>query len=258
MKHCLTLLLLLLAITATAQTKAPKLVLETSEHNLGRIKEGSKVSHTFTLKNEGTADLLIESVSTSCGCTTSAFDQVIPAGKAGKVTLIVTPGEVGTYTRYATVYTNDPQRAEFQLALKYESFIPKGYRVGSYLFDPKTEIEATLAPGKIYEGKVGIYFSSDRVVEIKKTEADNPAFTVALDTITPGREFKLNVKSADQLPAGAHKLLVKLLTDDPNQDVLEIAFLVKVGNAPAEGAAVKPAAPAKANEKKAPVKTKRN
>ncbi len=67
MKNCLTILSLLLALTAgaLAQDKAPRLVVETAEHNFGKVKEGVKVSHTFTLKNEGTADLLIEGVAPS-------------------------------------------------------------------------------------------------------------------------------------------------------------------------------------------------
>ena len=65
MKHCLTILLLLLSFTVLAQDKAPKLVLETFEHDFGRVKEANKVSHTFQLKNEGTADVLIESVAPS-------------------------------------------------------------------------------------------------------------------------------------------------------------------------------------------------
>lgn len=67
MKNCLTILslLFLLTVIALAQDKAPKLVVETFEHNFGKVKEGVKVAHTFTLKNEGTANLLIEGVAPS-------------------------------------------------------------------------------------------------------------------------------------------------------------------------------------------------
>ncbi|MBS1813223.1 MAG: DUF1573 domain-containing protein [Acidobacteria bacterium] len=67
MKNCLTILSLLLTLTVTvlAQDKAPKLVIESLEHNFGKVKEGQKISHTFQLKNEGTADLLIEDVAPS-------------------------------------------------------------------------------------------------------------------------------------------------------------------------------------------------
>jgi len=173
----------------------------------------------------------------------------------GKITLTLTPSGKGVHTKYATVYSNDPKLGEFQLTVKFEPFIPKGYRVGSYLFDPTNEVEATIAPGQGYEGKVGIYFNSDRLVKIKKTVNDNPAFTANIETVTPGREFKLLVKSANPLPAGAHKLLVELVTDDPNQETLEVVFLVKAGNASAVVASPTSAAPAKAVNKKSPTKS---
>ena len=67
MKNCLTILSLLFLLTGItfAQDNAPKLVVETFAHNFGKVKEGVKVSHTFTLKNEGTANLLIEGVAPS-------------------------------------------------------------------------------------------------------------------------------------------------------------------------------------------------
>lgn len=67
MKKYLTLFSLLLLLTAPtlAQDKAPKLVIESLEHNFGKVKEGQKISHSFQLKNEGNADLLIEGVAPS-------------------------------------------------------------------------------------------------------------------------------------------------------------------------------------------------
>lgn len=65
MKHCLTILLLLLTITVVAQDKTPKLVVETFEYDFGKVKEAVKTSHTFQLKNEGTADVMIENVAPS-------------------------------------------------------------------------------------------------------------------------------------------------------------------------------------------------
>ncbi len=161
------------------------------------------------------------------------------------------------HTKYATVSSNDRMLGEFRLTVKFEPFVPKGYRVGSFLFDPTNEIAATLAPDQIYEGQVGIYFDSSRIVTIKKTVADNPAFTVNLATVEPGRRFNLSAKSADKLTAGTHKLLVKLLTDDPNQEVLEVTFSVQVGNAADAAVSTKPTAIAKAVGKKKLVRSKR-
>ena len=40
----------------------PKLVLESPTHDFGEIKSGAPLRYTFKVKNEGTADLLIQNV----------------------------------------------------------------------------------------------------------------------------------------------------------------------------------------------------
>lgn len=175
----------------------------------------------------------------------------------GKITLTITPAGAGVHTKYATVISNDRMLGEFRLTVKFEPFVPKGYRVGSFLFDPTNEIEATIAPGQAYEGQVSIYFNSDRVVEIKKTVADNLAFTTRLETVEPGRRFNLSVKSSDKLAVGTNKLLVKLLTDDPNQELLEVTFLVKVRSVTETKTPIKSDSPAKAVDQKQGNKSKR-
>jgi hypothetical protein len=238
MKKYLTIvpLLFLLAGITFAQDKVPKLVVKSFEHDFGKIKEGVKVSHTFELKNEGNADLVIEGVAPSWGCTASDFDKVIPPGQAGKITLSLLPSGTGIHTKYASVTTTDPKLGEFQLTVKFEVFVPRGYRVGSYLFNPSNEVSVELKLGQRYETQVGIYNDSGRLVEIKKTVTNNPNFTVNLDTVEPGKAFKLNIASTDKLPVGTNKMLIKLMTDDSHQSVLEVTVMVKVADEKASGA----------------------
>lgn len=106
--------------------------------------------------------------------------------------------------------------------------MPKGYRVGSYVFDPGNELGGELTLGQSYENQVGIYNDGERPVEIKKLVANNPSFTVNLETLEPGKAFNLKIKSTDKLAVGANKLFIKLLTDDPKQDTLEVSVIVNV------------------------------
>lgn len=61
---------LLLAMSAPAfaqdlkplQKGQPKLVVEDSTHNWGRLLKGEKYEHTFTVRNDGDATLFIEKV----------------------------------------------------------------------------------------------------------------------------------------------------------------------------------------------------
>ena len=150
----------------------------------------------------------------------------------GQITLSLLPAGTGAHEKYALVLTNDRAHRELRLTLKFEVFVPRGYRVGSYLFDPSNEIGGELQPGQPYANQVGIYNDSDRPVAIKKVVTNNPNFTVTLDTLQEGKAFNLKINSNDKLVAGANKLFIKLLTDDPKQDVLEVAVIVNVAGAP--------------------------
>ena len=61
--------------TTTSSTVAdsthgfPILTFEKQEHDFGTVHEGEVVEYSFKFKNTGTAPLLIESASASCGCT---------------------------------------------------------------------------------------------------------------------------------------------------------------------------------------------
>ena len=41
---------------------APVMALKSLEHDFGRVKEGTPLSYSFEFKNEGNADLVVESV----------------------------------------------------------------------------------------------------------------------------------------------------------------------------------------------------
>lgn len=58
-------------------------------HDFGRISEGEVVACVFKFENEGDADLLISSATTSCGCTVPEFDDSpVPPGEGGNVEVV--------------------------------------------------------------------------------------------------------------------------------------------------------------------------
>jgi len=97
---------------------APKIALEKSEHNFGKVKEGEVVSHTFKIKNEGAAELVIHNVSPACGCTASDFPRKLAPGEEGKITLEVkTAGMQGRTERTADIISNDTSQSSLKLSL---------------------------------------------------------------------------------------------------------------------------------------------
>ncbi|GHV03796.1 hypothetical protein FACS189416_0810 [Bacteroidia bacterium] len=77
--------------------------------DFGDVKEaGGKISHTFVVKNDGDAPLVITRVIASCGCTTPDWTkEPIAAGKTGEVIATYDPlGRPGPFAKTISIYSN--------------------------------------------------------------------------------------------------------------------------------------------------------
>lgn len=113
------LFLFLTAIFLTAcQQAQPVLVADTLTYDLGDVVNGEVVSHHFFIRNEGSAPLIVETVITTCGCTTASLEPMtIQAGESGTVHVTFDSGAHGPNLRGAIVReifitTNDPKQRE--------------------------------------------------------------------------------------------------------------------------------------------------
>ena len=108
---------------AVTKSAAPKIAMGEREHNFGKVKQGEEVSHTFKIKNEGAAELVIHNVSPACGCTASDFPRKLAPGEEGNITLAVkTAGMNGKNDRYADVISNDTAQASLKLWLHLDVY----------------------------------------------------------------------------------------------------------------------------------------
>jgi hypothetical protein len=78
------------------------------EHDFGKVKEGTKVRYTFHFTNKGEGDLVIESATTTCGCTVPHYSKKpIPDGAEGTLEVVFdTSGKTGIQTKTITVRSN--------------------------------------------------------------------------------------------------------------------------------------------------------
>lgn len=78
------------------------------EHDFGKISEGEKVACVFKFTNSGDADLVISSVTTSCGCTVPDFDnEPVKPGDSGTIEVMFDSAyREGTQTKTITVRSN--------------------------------------------------------------------------------------------------------------------------------------------------------
>jgi len=93
-----------------AAAKGPRISVEPESFDFGRTVQNKTLEKEFTIRNFGTEDLVIENVSTSCGCTVaSGYAKTIkPGGKTPLTVKLETRAYTGHLTRSVMVRSNDP------------------------------------------------------------------------------------------------------------------------------------------------------
>lgn len=108
------------------QVNAPLAFSETPIYNFGKALGGSKIKHTFTIKNIGKKPLEILSVTETCVCTATVLsqDEILP-GKTGSISSVLTvPTGNGQLNESLHVLSNDPIQNTLTLTIKGEAFTP--------------------------------------------------------------------------------------------------------------------------------------
>jgi hypothetical protein len=127
MKLTFTMLVLLSAVLlAACGGGTPDIDLAESQTDLGVVTNGEIPTIEIPVRNLGSSDLIIEAVTTSCGCTTASVSpEVIPPGETGALTIRYDsgahgPDEVGPVMRQIFIASNDPDESEFEFRLTAE------------------------------------------------------------------------------------------------------------------------------------------
>ncbi|KAA3644108.1 MAG: DUF1573 domain-containing protein [Chloroflexi bacterium] len=107
-----------LLLAACAGSGAAQISLETEQFEFGDVVNGTLMTKDLTVSNVGTAPLLVEAVSTSCGCTTAALDPMtIAPGESATLHIEFDSGAhgpeyVGEFSRQIFIASNDEQTPE--------------------------------------------------------------------------------------------------------------------------------------------------
>jgi hypothetical protein len=118
----LALVLVLLAPPSPEPTAAPapRLAVEPASFDFGRVLPQRTLNREFSLRNFGSADLAIERVSTTCGCTAALLDDKVvkPGGRATLRVTLETRNYQGKIVRSVLIKSNDPQHPTTEIKLE--------------------------------------------------------------------------------------------------------------------------------------------
>lgn len=99
----------------------PDIAVATTRHDFGPVKQGAVVTTEIAVRNSGEKELKIESVATSCGCTSAQVKpKTIPSGGEGKLYVRYDSGshpDKGPIERHVYIASNDPQKAEVDIII---------------------------------------------------------------------------------------------------------------------------------------------
>ena len=114
---------IVLAVGLAAWGGPPRIEVSEASLALGDVVNGQIVTREVTVQNVGKSVLIIEAVSTSCGCTEAAVSATrIPSGSSGVLTIRFDSGAhgpalTGQLVRQVFIATNDPQQPELVVEL---------------------------------------------------------------------------------------------------------------------------------------------
>jgi len=105
----------------TASLRSPKIFFKEDVHDFGKVPRGPELQYNFKFTNKGNAVLVIDRVSTSCGCTgaTVGDQKEYKKNESGEIKVnFSTQGRQGHQEKTITVFSNDPETPQMNLQIK--------------------------------------------------------------------------------------------------------------------------------------------
>jgi hypothetical protein len=183
-------------------------------------KFGDKeVRRIFKFKNDGDYAVTFNSITSSCGCTTTSLDKLtyLP-GEEGEIEAIFTIGQrEGFQRKKITVLTDDSDNARYELILEVN--IPKIAEINTRLLywkkdeslDPKT---------------ITIDFQPNEPIKITDLKISNDSFNFDMDEVLTGKKYIISVDPGTARNSKNGNLLVK--TDFPKDNPKIYFFHLRV------------------------------
>lgn len=195
------------ALPFPAAAAAPQAAVPETAFDFGKITEDRPLTHTFVIKNTGTAPLQIEDVDPDCACTVPQYDKSIPPGGEGGITLTIKSFSVlHRFKKETKVRLNDPDLPVLYLAMT-------GAATPFVEIQPSHIVRLRGASGDDIRGQVRFISHRSTPFKITQYRTNIPdRIEMTLKPEVPDKVYVLEVRPKGQAP-GAYTGVIELFTN---------------------------------------------
>jgi hypothetical protein len=216
-------LMILNAALASAQ---PKIKFKETTWNFGKVKQGDLLSHEFIFTNGGDATLVIEKVSTTCGCTAAlvSADKIQP-GKEGKIEIkFDTRGYGGQVSKLIFVDSNDPGEAHRQLEVAADIEIPPAPKIE---LDPYNYDAGLAVEGEDIKADLRVMNKGELELKVEFNHRNATFLSGGKPVSTPlklaaGKEATIEIRIPTQSRTGVVREYILIKSNDPLRTTLSM------------------------------------
>ena len=183
--------------------------------DLGRVLSSEAVERTVPLVNPGPTTLHLHKVSLSPGLRVVRMSRAIEPGSEGALTVRFDPSRLrGHYEGEINVYTSDPEGSRLIDVLA--DVVPP------IEFLPRPVFFVAAVRGQGGSASIEIANNEAEPMHIEVPALAHDYFTTQMQTLEPGRRFRLTLSMRHDAPAGRHRDTIALHTSSKAMPRIQI------------------------------------
>ena len=184
--------------------------------DFGRTLKGSVVEHSFRLLNNRTEPLRLQRVLLTPPLTVVDMPQeILPGHDAMLRVRLETSALVGAFEGRVVVEWRDPTRPSTELTLT-------GYIFPPVEVVPLPAFFVSAVRGEVKQASLEILNHEATPLEILQIEHPTERFMTALETVEPGRRYRLTLTMRTDGPSGKRADLIRLHTSSPSRPIIRV------------------------------------
>jgi len=209
---------------SVASGAKPKIKFDHKEYDFGDSIGVDKIDHIFTFRNEGDADLVVDKVTTTCGCTAALVsEKVIPPGKTGEIkTTFTFGGRKGKQTKSIYVYSNDPSDSKVTLTITGNIVPPFDVEPASVMLRDSGDMSSkTVKISQTMPEELSVIGIEKKLNMVETALKEEPP-------VDGKKRYSLEISLKSDVPVGQHFETITVITNSSIKPRTEIPVRISI------------------------------